>query len=101
MLLYICEGFWIYKKEYVIKTYGKEYKMKKIFYLKNVQFTIKDDVAEIQVGDNWGNTIETNIETARTIYRAVRDGKISTAEHGLGTFEAVNQIKEIVRNCNK
>lgn len=72
--------------------------MKKVFFLKNVQFIVNGDTVEIQVGDNWGNKIETNIETARKIYKAVRNNQINSAEHGLETFKAVNQIKDIINS---
>lgn len=70
--------------------------MSKFYYIKGIQFAVDGDNTQIQVGNNWGNRIETATEKAREIWRAVRDGKIECHDRGLDTFVTVNQIRNIL-----
>ena len=68
--------------------------MSKFYYIKGIQFAVDGDNAQIQVGNNWGNRIETTIEKAREIWKAIRKGEIECHDRGLDTFITVNQIRD-------
>lgn len=72
----------------------------KTFFIKDVEFNLKENY--IQVGKNYGNQIEfKNIETARKIYKAIRDNKIEVKTGTLDSFKTINEIKELIAKEEK
>lgn len=69
--------------------------------LNGFTFTVKGDKVEIQAGDNYGNKITTDIETARKVYKHIKDKKIISKEHGLDTFHSVGVIQGLVDKYKK
>lgn len=64
--------------------------------LKDFKFYIKDDMAEIQVRDNWGNTIKCSIEDARNVYRAVRAGVLEHHKYK-DTFQTLKEVRAFLK----